>query len=372
MTAAAEHVSELRVEFCRNEDVPALRDFIATHRRSNHILSRDEALLRWQFAPQRLGRAPDAGPTVLLARLDGAIVGMIGLTGFDLNLGRNSVPAAWLSQWLVAPRYRDQMAGLRLVWAAKQQGLPLATAGANSIAARLLERIGLTPLPALERWLGVFQVAAAARLAPTADLAVFRRHEIANGTTTTPRGLRLVAWTERTAAAWDRCWTDHIRQRYIGACRDAAFLRWRYLEHPCFSYQVRFVQREADGSVLGLVVWRVEQIAEYSTCVLRVVDLLGVSDAEEVLARVVRHAGNEVQAAWADFYCSAETFAAPLRRIGFRLADQTSGPNPFPTRLQPVERGSHPIVPLWRLPDEAPRSHTVYCTKSDGDQDRPN
>lgn len=366
---ATGRLPELRVAFCRNRDVPALREFIGTHWRAGHILSRDESLLRWQFAPTRLGRAVDAGPTVLLAWLGDDIVAMLGLTGFALNVAGRRFTAAWLSQWLAAPGQRRQMSGLRLVWAAKQIGVDaLATSGANSVATQLLTRVGLDPLPSLHRWVGVFDIAGAARLGGTTDPSLFRKHCVGEEVSAAVAGMRLVCWSERVADSWDRCWHEHIASHYVGACRDAAFLRWRYVDHPRFTYQLRFVEREVDGTTLGVVVWRVEDLPDYSTAVVRVVDLLGIPQVEALLAGAVCDAAREARAAWADFYCSSQECAAALVRVGFRLDDDL-----FPSRLQPVERGPNPIVPLWKLPaHERIGTTRVYVTKSDGDQDRPN
>lgn len=382
MTAVTERFPELRVEFCRNEDVPALMQFIATQWRAGHILSRDEALLRWQFPPERLDRTRDSGPTILLAWVGNDIVGMLGLTGFVLNLAGRRFTAAWLSQWLAAPQQRRHMPGLRLVWAAQQTGVDaLATSGANSVAAPLLARLGLTALPPLLRWVGVFGLDDAARLAGTADptlstqeaRTLCRQYWVAERPPVAANGMRLVSWSVPAADSWDRSWNEHFAHTYVGACRDAAFLRWRYREHPRFTYQVRFVEREADAASIGVVVWRVEQLPEHSTSVVRIVELLGIPEGEALLTHAVCDVARESGAAWADFYCSSRTFAEPLVRVGFGLDHDAVDRSVFPARLQPVEPGVHPILPLVRLPrGERIAERRFYITKADADQDRPN
>ena len=42
--------SALRFALCGEQDVPALMRFIGTEWRAGHVFSRDERLLRWQFA----------------------------------------------------------------------------------------------------------------------------------------------------------------------------------------------------------------------------------------------------------------------------------------------------------------------------------
>src|SRR3989440_8856987 len=107
--------------------------FIGTEWRAGHIFSRDEQLLRWQFAPERLRGRQAPGPTVLLAWLDGVIVGMLGLTGFELNVVGDRCPAIWLSHWFAAPAHRRHNVALRLLWAARDLGF-------EAIATRSEER----------------------------------------------------------------------------------------------------------------------------------------------------------------------------------------------------------------------------------------
>ena len=170
MSAVLEHLPALRVDFCRDADVGLLMRFIGTHWRAGHVLSRDEALLRWQFTPERLHGPPRPGPTVLLAWLDGEIVGMLGLTGFDFAVGARRFPAAWLSQWFTLPVHRRYNIALRLLWTARDAGVgALATLGANAVAGLLLARHGLELLPELSRWVAVFDAAAAGALVRAAS-----------------------------------------------------------------------------------------------------------------------------------------------------------------------------------------------------------
>ncbi len=389
MTAVPEPVldSALKVALCGEHDVPALMRFIGNEWRAGHILSRDERLLRWQFAPERMRGRRARGPTVLLAWLDGAIVGMLGLTGFELNVAGDRCPGIWLSHWFAAPAYRRYNVALRLLWAARDLGLDaLATLGANEVSAKVLGRLGLELIPSLPRWVGVFDVAAAAELIGAADPGV--SHEDARRlcrsllvpppeTATPDVDLRVAGWSATTAASWDRCWNERLAPRLVAANRDADYLRWRYVEHPGFAYEVRFAERRSDGSVEGLAVFRVEHVAGGAIRMLRIVEFLATAAAELTLVRSLLSAGREAGAVAADFYCSSARAAQPLASAGFRR-EAAHAPIVLPARLQPLESGHYPMTTLMRLPGvwrgtlaQLVADGRLYITKSDGDQDRP-
>jgi len=390
MTALSQPIVDAapRVEFCRDADVPALMRFIGSQWHPDHVLSRDETLLRWQFAPERLQGQRAPGPTVMLAWLEGEIIGMLGLTGFEFNALGERYPAMWLSQWFATPAHRRHNVALRLMWAARDLRLEaMATLGANTSSARLLARLGFELIPSLSRWVGVFDVPAAAELVcganPTLGLpaaaALCRTHLVRPPTGAKAMGsLRAVDWSTDTAAAWDRCWNGVLARQIVAACRDAAYLNWRYVSHPRFEYQLRGAQRASDGAVEGIVVWRVERVRDRATWVLRIVEFLGTPAAEAVLARSVLEAGRDSGAAMGDFYCASARSAEVLVRAGFQRAPAPPGGVVFPSRFQPLESQHFPMTTLVRLPGawrgrmrELLDEGRLYITKSDGDQDRP-
>jgi hypothetical protein len=391
VTAGSDLVRDaaLRIELCRERDVPALMRFIGTEWHHDHVLGRDERLLRWQFAPQLLGGQHAPGPTVMLAWLDGAIVGMLGLTGFALNVFGERCTAMWLSHWFATPAHRARNVALRLMWAARDLRVDaVATLGANDVSGKLLACLGLEGIPSLPRWVGVFDLAAAAELVcaanpaldPAVAAAVCRGHLVDLETGAEPSdGFRAAGWSTATAAAWDRFWNGELAPRLVGAHRDAAYLTWRYVSHPRFAYRVGCAERASDGAVEGIVVWRVEQVRDRPTRVLRIVEFLGSAAAEGVLVRSVCEAARDSGAAMGDFYCASAQAAQALTRAGFQRAPTDSASVVLPSRFQPLESGFFPMATLVRLPGawrgrlrELLADGRLYITKSDGDQDRPN
>jgi GNAT superfamily N-acetyltransferase len=382
--------ADIRIAACREEDVPVLMRFIDAHWSAGHVLSRDETLLRWQYDPTRIAGGAPQGPSVLLAWHREELVGMLGLTGFDWNAEGIPMTGAWLSQWLVAPEKRSRGVAMWLLVAARALGLEvLATLGANAVSTKVLSTLGWELIPDVPRWIGVMDHRQAAALLTASDVAfapevaerLCQRHRVADGMPVLPSAERVdvVRWTPECAGPWDRYWREQLAGTLVGTTRDAAYLRWRYAEHPRFRYELRLARRRVDGSVLGIAVFRVEQVRERPERVLRVVEFLASPEAEGVLAETVAQAGRQQRVAFADFHCSSSRAAHGLKGLGFKLAMAEPGEPAFPSRLQPLEGGHCRMTGLVQVPPGQRGKLTrlidagrLYLTKSDGDQDRPN
>ena len=113
----------VEIRRCADGEVAQLQHFIASNWNRDHILARDEALLRWQFDGRRLAGGSSDGPSVLLAWEHGSIVGMLGIIPFDLSIPGATAPGCWLSQWFTTPEARSGgvgSCGPRVPWAFKR------------------------------------------------------------------------------------------------------------------------------------------------------------------------------------------------------------------------------------------------------------
>jgi hypothetical protein len=384
-------LESIRMALCREQDVAPLMRFIDAEWRAGHVLSRDENLLRWQFDRRLLPGREFPGPTVMLAWQGDAIVGMFGLAGCRLTLEGTPASGVWLCNWLASPKYRHLNVALGLWHAVERLGFDvIATLGATPTSTRLLSALQFEGIGALPRWIGVVSISQTAGLLAdcneglSLDAAVRTcqgyRAQIAAGSSVAGDGaVDVVPWRDELAAGWDRCWTEQVASMMVATSRDARFVCWRYVRHPSFRYEIRLATRCSDGSVIGLAVFRREQVRGRSETVLRVVEFLASPPAAAPLANAVLQAARELGVAYADFYCSSASAARPLEKVGFKRETITADQPAFPTRLQPLETGHFPMTGLLRLPsgmrgrlstlvDEG----RLYVTKSDGDQDRPN
>ena len=147
----------------------------------------------------------------------------------------------------------------------------------------------------------------------------------------------------------------------VAACRDAAFLQWRYEQHPSFRYEVL-----RDSS--GFAAYRIEEVRDPSLKVMRIVDFLGGP-------RLAAELGEGAQAAgvvFADFSCTSAPFGAALEDAGFQREDRL--PAELPGRFQPLDFSDRPIVScFWAAPRLAVDlgGDDLYVTRADSDLDRP-
>lgn len=317
----------LDVDWSRAEDLPVLQRLVDAHWRKGHVLARDPGLFRWQY------RVPGDSRhlSVLVARMRGEPVGFLGVIRTPFCNRGEIVSGGWLAMWFVTPEARSTQAGLALVLQALREFDVIGCLGFNETAEAILRRLSFHVKPRLPRF-------------------VTESMEGSPG--------KVIEWSDGSAEAWERRWRDEIAANFVGTARDAAFLRWRYVEHPTYRYIVRFAE---DAS--AVVVHRVETAPGREAPVVRFVEAVG--DPREA-ARLVGHALAENQGAWlADFTCVTPHHAEPFLRAGF--TSDSALREPPPDRFQPLERSRRGLWAAFSgIEDTA-----VYATRADGDQDRP-
>ena len=318
-----------RIDWCLAERLPELQSFVDEHWRRGHVLARDAELLRWQHRR----RADPELLSVLVAEEEGRWLAMLGWIEFDACVGEERVRGGWMTNWLVVPEARGRRLGLALVERALGSEYDFVGAlAANDATRHVLGGYGFAEV-GMHRWVRVFDFEALRELLGGRDYPENAAAE------PSPRG----------------------GGAFLGACRDADFLRWRYREHPRFRYEV-----VEEG---GIAAYRVEQVAGSETRVLRIVDFLG----DEALAARIADTAEREGVVFADFSCTSAQIGARLDAAGFRREDTM--PFALPGRFQPLDFSDRPIVScFWAAPrlgvDFA--SDDLYVTRADSDLDRPN
>lgn len=380
---------DLHIACCPADEIPALRQFFDECWRPGHILARDEALLRWQYDAARATVGKWPGPTILLAKRAERIVGLLGLICTPVNLGGQTTPAAWMAILLAIPEMRRYGVGLRLLQALPDMGFQaIFVLGINDQVKRIYRGLGYEILEDMPRWVGVMDGPSAVQLVDEnggpASRSWCESGLLHDGTSDDIAGdHRVEVVTETMPPDWDEAWRSVFAPRLVCTSRDTAYLKWRYLRHPTFCYEVRLVRMARGGAVGGLAVWRIEQIRDRQDRVLRLVEFLALPEAAAVLARAVVQGARDGGVTFADFYCTSASVAEPLEAVGFRRESSEAGALAFPSRFQPLEPGRFKLQGAFWMAPEAYRllpgesrsllgSNLFYATKSDGDMDRPN
>ena len=320
----------VRFEWLPLERLDELQAFVDAHWRAGHVLARDAELLRWQH------RRRDDPETlaVLVAEEDGRLLAMLGWIEFDACAGEERGRGGWMTNWLVVPEARGLGLGLALVEHAMAGPFDFIGAlGANSATLHVLGAAGFAEV-GMHRWVRVFDPEALREL-------LGRAYAVSDS-----RAPRVASDSAG----------------FVGACRDDAFLEWRYRDHPRFAYELLWDET-------GFAAYRIEQVAGSSAKVMRITDLLG----GEGFVRALVEAAEKERVVLADFYCTSARFGTPLEAVGFVREDRL--PEPLPGRFQPLDFSDRPIVSnFWAAPrlgvDFA--GGDLYVTRADSDLDRPN
>lgn len=369
-----------RIGWCTREEVGALQAFMDLHWQRGHVLARDADLLRWQY------RHPggDDRLAVLVAREAGEILGFLGHIPTAFSRYGERVPGVWLAMWSTAPDARSRRVGLSLLREALAGPWEIVAAvGFNDSVARMFGVLGFDVRDAIPRWVRVVSPAALESLLggeseryPAQAWAAWRSTAAAAAGRPSA-AVRVREWNGDVAARWDLAWRERFAPRLVGTWRDAAYLGWRYVEHPRFQYVIRAVEDRATGALTGLLVYRVEVVRDRPEKVLRVVELLAEESSGGALAGALLEAAEAAGVAFADFACASDAWAAPLEAAGFAREDRL--PAALPSLFQPLDLGRTRLTGGWRLASvtaEETRAFfataALYVTRSDGDQDRPN
>ena len=340
---------------------PEMRRFLEDNYRPGYIMA-NLALFRWQFC----GRGECDHASVVCAWDGPRLVGILGYMPLDLFWGDTEGPVrgAWMANWMVAAEYRKGI-GAIIMRRLMERFPVLLGQGANAANRPIASLLGFRIYPRIPRHVVIFSTVRTAAFlyadAPRLPAAWAGPSEVS------PE----VAFA--LPSGFDPDWRLYRGARF-GTVRDAAYLRWRYLDHPMFEYTILTIGGARDPAIC---VFRLERArGPAQGAVGRIVEWFfpQTEDGKERGIAVLRAALAELRrrdAAFADFYASASHLSACAANAG--MADATD--LPLATRLNPVElMPRQQNLEVWTAPSTIapPELGELYVTKSDGDQDRPN
>ncbi|HLG98176.1 MAG TPA: GNAT family N-acetyltransferase [Bryobacteraceae bacterium] len=367
------------------DEYPAIARFLDEFWAKDHIYVRSKALFDWTF--NRRGEWEDEGYSFALAEDNGDLVGILGGIPFTLNvLGRKS-KAVWIVNYVIRPDHRKGSAALQLLSTFRRPPFQACIAfginPATSAIYKVLRGQVINEIPrhfvvlpgASERMENILRIAY-----PDWDAGKIRKIASAYATPEIP-GSPAANW-DTVPSDWDQSQWPEFARAMVGADRSAEYLRWRYINHPCFGHRVIACE---DGSRTGLAVWRVEtirrQIPEGRQDVDRIGRLLeflpaSPKNACDLTARLFQDLRKE-DCLGADYYGYHGLTRAWLADAGFPQVHSGADDAAIPSRFQPLDAKGGGIMSATFLQEGIPHCSTDlncswYWTKSDSDQDRPN
>ncbi len=336
--------------------------FIHDNYRPDHALC-SRQFFQWLF---RVGNAGDSAP-ILCAWNNDELVAILGCLNLTLHWGDpyRDVNAPGLTHWMSS---RNAPRGVGWLLARKAlERCPLAiTLNSSKIGTPFFQSLGWGFRDSIPRYLCVFDRDTCAAISSTegasklVDLLFNPSCEQQK-----PHLLGIADYAPR----WDL-----YPQMLFGIKRSGDYLRWRYIEHPVFTY---YLLISGDGSRPAVCVYRLEK-AYGTTEVLvgRILDFFFPDDMEGIAegTNLLRFALEKLKAvgcAFTEFYCTNNVFGQILLNMGGGV--EPTGLCVLPSRLTPIQVLRHDINLTFSSPQgwPVPTDDRLYFTRSDVDGDQP-
>lgn len=337
----------------------------------NHILSRDSELFLWSYF-----RSP--GPSGFLVGCDGAVpVACVGRIGFKGHLRSSIFNAAAMTCIKVLPEHKKSGLGLSLIKRAYTDMHLVTNIGSNPNVCRLYKALGQEIVPAMPRYVAVADmeaVEAVQRISINPDAVTLSAYSACSRLRAcpSPHGYAAEPCNADNLLEWDTAWKRFFAPNLIGCVRDACYLRWRYLEHPRFNYEVFFL-RKNKSNLCGMAVTRRIAFTD-ELLAIRILDFLAV---DEVAGKALSAAVFDrvpPNAAFVEHTCLGRQWR-PLQEIGLG----PEGSDSFSVYFSPPDLRYRAIMAAFKFSHECGMSTAeflaapqLYMTIADSDQDRPN
>jgi hypothetical protein len=323
----------IKVRPIRPEDEPAVQELHRRYYWRSHCLLLNADFYRWQFALPP-DSAAAGGDQSLVAVGDGTLLSYLGVVPAGARCCGRPVRAAHLISWLSAPEARGQGLGRTMMGHLTERYDFLFGRSVTPAALAIYRRLAFRYFGHCSRWLAVLDPAAALSLAVAPSPETERRAHARAVAPSRPADVCLGTRAPPGAATL----AESVLASSVSFARSAAYLSWRYEQHPVFRY--RFLWLGAAPEALAVV--RVEEVAGRPGRVLRVVEFLATPHAARRLGEAVLAYGREQGCAFADAFGMSERFVA-----GFVAAGG------FEAREEPELRLPHLLQP-WDTQVEPP------------------
>jgi hypothetical protein len=337
--------------------------------RANYVALR-MPYFSWQFskAAELFGNGEDPG--TWLYESDGVPAGISLASKTPLIVDGKRLVGAWHHDWYADP---DQPGGgLALIRRQFKNNPVLASCGQSLEAANVLHRMRPSRWFELRRLYRILDVNRTIALFADPSPALFSLLKL-YADFVRSESVREIQVLEFDAQ-YDRVWINVSRDFSFASDRSAAFMNWRYLQHPEFTYQVYLFPTSAGPAYL---IWREEQIHGGEGLVARLCEAIGTTDAIALagpnLWRMLTARGITL----ADFYCSNSEVNAALIAGGMRSV-VTLPDFDLPRLFSPLAADVRKTinVNIAITPDLGGawfnNFDRAYITKGDSNQDRPN
>ncbi len=340
---------------------PEMDSFFTINHHPGYVM-RNRKLFEWQFSGG--GHMRQANMLCAFAQ-DSLLVGILGYMPLDVFWGNFNAPirAVWMANLMVKPDFRHGT-GTLMMRRLMEIYPVLMGQGAGDMNIPIASAMGFHIYDGIPRYISIFNADKMGAFVTAPD---FRMPGSVDDFDIHP------AVCHELPQDYDPDWSLYPMLAF-GTVRSASYLRWRYVNHPIFKYEVLVMGMPTQPAICvfriedtkGAIRSRVGRIVEFFHPQTENGESEGVLVLHTALAKMIA-----CGCVFADFYCTSELLASTLAKAGMNLATN----DPIANRMSPVElRHYRQNLEVWASPGMSFPSEpgNYYVTKSDGDQDRPN
>jgi GNAT superfamily N-acetyltransferase len=311
------------VAYDRERHEPALKRF------TEKVLGAEVCARRQRIIDTYHERMPARERTPLRhVLMDGEVVaGTLGHMPVDFIVGGKRIAARYTHDLLVDPEYRGGGLGKVIVGHACELG-DFYPGGMWMTGAchKIHQTCGFDDVAELVTYTAVLDPAsftARRKFSPLkavvgrAGLGVKRLQALQRAKKILSSAHSTIASMERMDPALDAAWLELAKTYDVTRVRDAAYLNWKYMEHPRLQYRLVIATR--NGKPSGYLIWRAAP-ADYAEQRAVIADFLVARDDERTLQEMVARVLLDASAAGIDAVAiiSTQTFAVDaVQKLGF-------------------------------------------------------
>ncbi|MFJ7825264.1 hypothetical protein [Psychrobacillus sp. NPDC096623] len=365
------------IRFFRLDEIEVLKSAIDVLWSKNHILSRDEELLKYMFHsnPNTNLIVKDGHFSFLGAWEGKEVIGLLGIMPFQFNQVGKKGLGCCLTNWIVAPEHRASGAGLALInFVQNLNPDMILSLGVSADGSKIYKLMRWNVQEDTPRWIGVLNKGKTAQIMLNGDTTSLRYwKEVEPYEVSTSYKCDIL--DDLNEASWNDFYWGSFAKKSIGIARNYLFLKWRYFEHPTFDYKV--IACSENSIYKGLAVVRIEQI-EGGYKLGRIVEFMA-TDQDSAVSLSNKIIQLDPKILFFDFYCFSSISSWGLESVGFkRILKSSNDKFVVPSRFQPIDLENTQMISAIYLSEKLRNKvnpmldQLWYVTKSDSDQDRPN
>ena len=341
-------MSRVLIELYDRADYAPFQEYIRKAFHQKYILS-EKQYLNWQY-----------GENLFVAKSGKNIVGHFGFRDIAYKIGGQTKTVRVLMNLFVLEPYRLTGVAADLAEKTIKDAQYIFVSGYKKEASNIFKRIRpqWRDFGYFKRYFFI--------LNKKAELLKGRKRENSMSSAIPLTGNFVFSFEKNIGEEFNAFWKK-IKERYGSTVdRTAAYLQWRFADHPYFDYNI--ISLRESGNLLGYLVWREEVDKLFR--IARIIDLVSDGDASDraLLQKFIENATAQKYDA-ADFMFFGMMPEKALVDSGYFEVSGTDFED-FPILFSPISFKKTGINIGGDFP--AKDLDGLYITKADGDQDRPN